>query len=77
MSGATTELHGTSRIRIHDGQLERFKHLAQQCIDIIRTRDSGTIEYRIYLNPMAPRPSSMSVTATPTPVWNTWPTSAS
>lgn len=50
-SGQPTELHGTSRIRIHDGQLERFKHLAQQCIDIVGTRDSGTIEYRIYLTP--------------------------
>ena len=48
--GATTEIHGTSRMRIDDGQLERFKHLAQQCVDIVRTQDSGTLEYRIYLN---------------------------
>ena len=47
----SVEMRGTSRIRIHDGHLERFKELAQQCVEIVRTQDSGTLEYRLYLNP--------------------------
>ncbi|GAA5150052.1 hypothetical protein GCM10023340_26340 [Nocardioides marinquilinus] len=45
------ELRGTSRIRIHDGGLERFRRLAQECVEIVREHDTGTLEYRIYLDP--------------------------
>jgi quinol monooxygenase YgiN len=44
------EIHGTSRIKIFDGELERFRALAQECVDIVRAHDSGTLEYRFYLN---------------------------
>ena len=39
------EIHGTSQIRIHDGKLEEYKRLAAQCVEIVRTKDTGTLEY--------------------------------
>jgi quinol monooxygenase YgiN len=50
MSAASNELHGTARQVIHDGKLEEFKRLAAQCVEIVRTRDTGTLEYELFLN---------------------------
>ena len=49
MTAAPGEIYGTSRIVIHDGKLEEFKRLAAQCVEIVRTKDSGTIEYDHFL----------------------------
>ena len=35
---------------IHDGKLEEFKRLAAQCVEIVRTKDTGTLEYDLFLN---------------------------
>jgi quinol monooxygenase YgiN len=45
------ELRGTSRIRIDEGGLERFRELAQECVEIVREHDTGTVEYRIFIDP--------------------------
>jgi quinol monooxygenase YgiN len=50
MSATSTEMHGTSRIVIREGKLEEFKRLAAQCVDIVRTKDTGTLEYDLFLN---------------------------
>ena len=50
MSAASHEIHGTSRIVIHEGKLDEFKRLAAQCVEIVRTKDTGTIEYAHFLN---------------------------
>jgi quinol monooxygenase YgiN len=50
MSAASNELHGTSRIVIHEGKLDEFKRLAAQCVEIVRTKDTGTLEYDLFLN---------------------------
>jgi quinol monooxygenase YgiN len=50
MPAGATEIHGTSRIVIHDGKLEEFKRLAAQCVEIVRTKDTGTLEYNHFLN---------------------------
>ena len=50
MSNASNEIHGTSRIVIHDGKLEELKHLVAQCVEIVRTGDPGTLEYHHFLN---------------------------
>ena len=50
MSAASNELHGTSRIVIHDGKLEEFTRLAARCVEIVRTQDSGTLEYDLFVN---------------------------
>ena len=58
----SNEIHGTARIVIHDGKLEEFKRLAAQCLEIVRTRDTGTIEYDQFLNAEARSASSMNAT---------------
>lgn len=35
---------------IHDGRLDEFKRLAAQCVEIVRTKDTGTLEYDLFLN---------------------------
>jgi quinol monooxygenase YgiN len=43
-------MHGTSRIVIHEGKLEEFKRLAAQCVEITRTKDTGPLEYDLFLS---------------------------
>jgi quinol monooxygenase YgiN len=50
LSAASKEIHGTSRIVIREGMLEEFKRLAAQCVEIVRTKDTGTLEYDLFLN---------------------------
>ena len=45
-----SELQGIARIKFHEGKLEEFKRLAAQCIEIVRTKDTGTLQYDIYFN---------------------------
>ena len=47
---AASELQGIARFTIHDGRLEEFKRLSAQCMEIVRTRDTGTLQYEIYFN---------------------------
>ena len=44
------ELQGIARFRFHEGKLEEFKRLAAQCMEIVRTKDTGTLQYAIYVN---------------------------
>lgn len=45
-----TELTAVARIRIHDGHLEEFEAAAARCLDGVRERDEGTLQYDWYLN---------------------------
>ncbi len=36
--------------RFHEGKLEEFKRLAAQCLEIVRTKDTGTLQYESYFN---------------------------
>ncbi len=45
-----SELLGIARFKIHEGRLEEFKRLSAQCMEIVKTRDSGTLQYEIYFN---------------------------
>jgi quinol monooxygenase YgiN len=45
-----SELQGVARFKFHAGKLEEFKRLAAQCMEIVRTKDTGTLQYDIYLN---------------------------
>lgn len=40
-----SELLAIARDKIHDGKLEEFKRLAVKCMESVRTRDSGTLQY--------------------------------
>jgi len=40
-----SELQGAARLKVHDGKLEEFKRLAVMCMESVRARDSGTLQY--------------------------------
>ena len=44
------ELLGIARFRFHPGRVEEYKRLSAQAMDIVRARESGTLEYSIYFN---------------------------
>ena len=45
-----SELQGIARFEFHEDKLEEFKRLAAQCMEIVRTKDTGTLQYDIYFN---------------------------
>ena len=47
---AVSELQGIARFKFHEGKLEEFKRLAAQCMEIVLTKDTGTLQYEIYFN---------------------------
>jgi quinol monooxygenase YgiN len=47
---APTELQAIVRFRFHDGDVEEFKRLSAQCMEIVRTQDTGTLQYDTYFN---------------------------
>ncbi len=47
---ATTELQAIVRFRFHNGDVEEFKRLSAQCMEIVRTQDTGTLQYDTYFN---------------------------
>jgi len=49
-AGTVSELQGIARYRFHEGKIEEFKRLSAQCMEIVRTKDTGTLQYDIYFN---------------------------
>ena len=45
-----SELQGIGRFEFHEGELEEFKRFATQCMEIVRAKDTGTLQYDIYFN---------------------------
>jgi quinol monooxygenase YgiN len=45
-----SELVGIGRFQFHEGQVAEFKRLAAQCMEIVRTQDTGTLQYDVYFN---------------------------
>ncbi len=45
-----SELQGIARFKFDEGKLEEFKRLSAQCMQIVRTKDTGTLQYDIYFN---------------------------
>jgi quinol monooxygenase YgiN len=45
-----SELQCVARLKIHDGKLDDFKRLAAKCAEIVRARDTGTLQYELYMN---------------------------
>ena len=45
-----SEIQGVGWIKIHQGKLEEFKRLTVQCVEIVRAKDTGTLQYEIYLS---------------------------
>jgi quinol monooxygenase YgiN len=44
------ELLGIARFKFHEGKLEEYKRLSAQAMEIVRTKDTGTLQYDIYFN---------------------------
>jgi quinol monooxygenase YgiN len=47
---ATTELQAIVRFRFHDGAVAEFKRLSEQCMQIVRAKDTGTLQYDTFFN---------------------------
>ena len=45
-----SELQGIARFKFHEGKLEEFKRLSAQAMEIVRTKDPGTLQYDTYFN---------------------------
>ena len=45
-----SELQGIARWQIHADELEEFKRLSARCLEIVRTEDTGTLQYETYFN---------------------------
>ena len=44
------ELIGIARFRFHPGKVEEYKRLSAQAMDIVRAKETGTLDYSIYFN---------------------------
>jgi quinol monooxygenase YgiN len=45
-----SELLGIARFKFREGKVEEYKRLADQAREIVRTKDSGTLQYDTYFN---------------------------
>lgn len=44
------EIKGIARVKIHPGRVEEWKRLSEEAMEIVRTKDSGTLQYEIFFN---------------------------
>ena len=44
------ELRGIVRFKFHADKVEEFKRLSAECLEIVRTKDDGTLQYDTYFN---------------------------
>ena len=43
-------LQCVSKLKIHHHKLDEFKRLAAECVELVRTKDTGTLQYEMYFN---------------------------
>lgn len=44
------EIKGVARAKIRPGKLDEYKRLCEQAMEIVRTQDTGTLQYEIFFN---------------------------
>jgi quinol monooxygenase YgiN len=44
------EIKGIARVKFHPGRIAEWKRLTQEAMEIVRTKDTGTLQYEIFLN---------------------------
>lgn len=44
------EIKGIARVKFFPGKLEEWKRLTMEAIEIVRTKDRGTLQYEIFFN---------------------------
>ena len=49
-AGTVNELQGIARFKFHEGKVEEFKRISAQCMEVVRTQDTGTLQYDTYFN---------------------------
>src|SRR6185369_11300681 len=50
-NGATMdEIKGIARVKFHPGKVEEWKRLTEEAMEIVRTKDTGTLQYEIFFN---------------------------
>jgi quinol monooxygenase YgiN len=45
-----SELQGIARFKFHEGKVEEFKRLSAQALEIVRAKDTGTLQYDLYFS---------------------------
>lgn len=45
-----TEIKGIARVKFLPGRLQEWKRLTAEAMHIVRTRDTGTLQYEIFFN---------------------------
>ncbi len=61
---AVREIQGIGRFKFREGELEDFKRLSAQLMEIVRSKDTGTLKYEIYSTMTNRSASSSSGTGT-------------
>jgi quinol monooxygenase YgiN len=46
----STELQGIVRFTFHEGKVEEFKRLSARCMEIVKAKDTGTLQYDTFFN---------------------------
>ena len=46
----SSEIQGIARYTFHEGKVEEYKRLNDQCMEIVRAKDTGTLQYEVYFN---------------------------
>src|SRR5207245_1246476 len=49
-AGAVGEILGIARFKFHEGKVEEYKRLSTEAMEIVRTKDSETLQFDTYLN---------------------------
>jgi quinol monooxygenase YgiN len=44
------EIKGIARVKFFPGKVEEWKRLTAEAMEIVRTRDTGTLQYEIFFN---------------------------
>lgn len=44
------EIKGIARVKFFPGKLAEWKRLTEQAMEIVRTKDTGTLQYEIFFN---------------------------
>jgi quinol monooxygenase YgiN len=44
------EIKGIARVKFLPGKLEEWKRLTEEAMEIVRTKDTGTLQYEIFFN---------------------------
>jgi quinol monooxygenase YgiN len=44
------EIKGIARVKFHPGKVEEWKRLTKEAMEIVRTKDRGTLQYEIFFN---------------------------